>query len=72
MKEITAAEPHVFSPLADFGGWGIRRNREMLAFFLEGNTGVKLSTKKGKRYLIGTANPERLSSVIRAAVNCGF
>jgi hypothetical protein len=68
MKEIQAAEPHRFSPVADFGGWGIRRNREMLAFFLEGTTGVKVTTTKGKRYLIGTATPERLAGVIRAAL----
>jgi hypothetical protein len=67
MEEIQTAESHHFSPLADFRGWGIRRNREMLAFFLEGTTGVKVTTTKGKRYLIGTATPERLASVIRAA-----
>ena len=68
MGEIQTAESHRFSPLADFGGWGIRRNREMLAFFLEGNTGVKITTTKGKRYLIGSATAERLASVIRAAL----
>jgi hypothetical protein len=68
ITEIRTAESLRFSPLADFGGWGIRRNREMLAFFLEGDTGVKLTTRKGKRYLIGSARPERLVSVIRAAL----
>jgi hypothetical protein len=67
LQDITDAAVHTFSPLADFGGYGIRRNREMLAFFLQGNAGVKLTTVKGKKYLIGSEHPERLAAVIRGA-----
>ena len=50
LKDVVDAAPHDFSPLADFGGYGIRRNREMSAFFLQGDRGVKLTTAKGKKY----------------------
>jgi hypothetical protein len=67
LDEITEVTTHEFSPLADFGGYGIRRNREMSAFFLQGTTGVKLATTAGKKYLIGSDHPERLAAVLRAA-----
>ncbi len=53
-----------FSPLRDFGGYGIRFNKEMKAYFLKGNRGVKLTTTSGKKYLIGSDHAERLATVI--------
>jgi hypothetical protein len=67
--EIDEVKVHTFSPLADFGGYGIRRNRRMLAFFLQGEQGVRLITRQGKQYLLGSDRPQRLAAVIRAAVN---
>lgn len=67
--EIAEVNVHTFSPLADFGGYGIRRNREMLAFFLKGEQGVRLVTQQGKQYLVGSDRPQRLAAVIRAALN---
>ena len=63
---IAQAEVHEFSPLQDFGGYGIRFNREMKAFFFHGNRGVKISTATGKHYLIGSDTPEQLAVVIQA------
>ena len=64
MTEIAEVGTHRFSPLKDFGGYGIRFNREMSAYFLRGTRGVKITTVKGKKYLIGTDNAERLAAVI--------
>jgi len=64
MAEITGVETHDFSPLKDFGGYGIRANREMSGYFLAGTRGVKLTTAGGKKYLIGSDNPDRLAAVI--------
>ncbi len=66
--DITEAEVHSFSPLRDFGGWGIRGNREMKAYFFSGHHGVKLQTRQGKQYLIGSDHPERLAAVIGATL----
>ena len=66
LQDITAIELHDFSPLKDFGGYGIRFNSEMKAYFQRGTRGVKLTTSSGKKYLIGSDHPEHLFAVIRA------
>jgi hypothetical protein len=65
--EIAEVTVHAFSPLADFGGWGLRWNREMRAFFLRGDRGVKLRANDGRQFLIGSDHPERLAAAIGAA-----
>jgi len=64
LADIDAVEKHEFAPLRDFGGYGIRFNREMQAYYLRGNRGVKITTANGKKYLIGSDNTERLAAVI--------
>jgi hypothetical protein len=66
--EIENIELAEFSPIADFGGYGIRFNREMQAYFMRGNRGIKLTTTKGKRYIVGSDNPEELYAVAKAVV----
>jgi len=70
-QEITTIELHDFSPLKDFGGYGIRFNREMKAYFQRGTRGVKLTMNDGKRYLIGSDHPEHLSAVVKAVTETG-
>jgi len=65
--DITAVELHNFAPLHDFGGYGIRFNSEMQAYFLKGDRGVLLSAAGGKKYLFGSDHPEQLAAVIDAA-----
>lgn len=65
-SDIAGVEIHSFAPLRDFGGYGIRFNREMRAFYLNGTRGVKLTTTAGKKYLLGSNHPERLATVISA------
>lgn len=65
--EITAVELHSFSPLHDFGGYGIRYNSGVQAYFLRGDRGVLLSAAGGKRFLLGSDHPEQLAAVIDAA-----
>jgi len=65
--QITAVELHNFSPLHDFGGYGIRFNSEMQAYFLKGDRGVLMSAAGGKQYLLGSDDPEQLAAVIDAA-----
>jgi hypothetical protein len=67
--EITGAAMHQFKPLKDFGGYGIRFNREMNAYFLRGTTGVKITGTGGKPNLIGSDTPERLAAVIEAVIS---
>ncbi len=62
--DIAGVEVHAFSPLQDFGGYGIRFNREMRAYYLQGDRGVKITVRDGKKYLIGSDHPEHLAAVI--------
>ncbi len=66
IAEIASIEAVEFSPLKDFGGYGIRFNREMKAYYLRGNRGVKLAVANGKKYLLGSDEPETLAEVIQA------
>ena len=63
-RDIEEISVHTFAPLHDFGGYGIRINREMKAYYFRGNRGVKITTKQGKKYLIGSDTPERLAAAI--------
>jgi hypothetical protein len=67
MADIAAVEVHAFSPLRDFGGYGIRFNREMQAYYLQGDRGVKITAVDGRKYLIGSDRPEHLAAVIASA-----
>jgi hypothetical protein len=64
--DIVSANLHNFSPLKDFGGYGIRFNKEMKAYYLRGNRGVKIKSRFNKSYLIGSDHPERLTVIINA------
>jgi hypothetical protein len=67
LEHVAAAGVHAFSPVGDFGGWGIRRRRGITAFILEGNVGVLVQTRADRKYLIGTDRPERLAAVLETA-----
>ena len=63
--DINGLEIHEFQPLKDFGGYGIRVNREMWAYYLRGNRGVKITRTRGKTVLIGSDQPETLFTVLQ-------
>jgi len=65
--EIVSAEVVEFSPLRDFGGWGIRLNAEgTWGFFYRGNKGVLIRRSNGRKVLLGSDDPARLLAVILA------
>lgn len=65
-KDIVEASVYGFEPLRDFGGYGIRFNGTMQAYYLQGDAGVKIVTRNGKSYLIGSNLPAHLAAVINA------
>jgi hypothetical protein len=65
IADITGVEIHEFAPLKDFGGYGIRANRDMWAYYLRGNRGVKITRTEGKAILIGSDHPEALLAVLQ-------
>ena len=61
---IQKAEASIYSPLKDYGGWGIRYGSKGKAYNVSGNKGVLLTLKDGKNVLIGSKNHEVLCSAI--------
>ncbi len=64
LDDVVSSEVVDFSPIKDFGGYGIRFNREMQAYYLQGSRGVKLTLRSGKKYLIGSTEAPLLAGVI--------
>lgn len=66
--EIVLAEPRVYAPIREYGGWGIRYGRDGMAYNAHGNRGVQLVLRSGKRLLIGSQHPELLAQAIRRGI----
>jgi hypothetical protein len=67
--DITGAQTQDFAPLKDFGGYGIRYNGKVTAYYFRGSRGVKVTTNSGKQYLIGSDRAGDLLAVIKAVMN---
>ena len=64
--DIASFEAVTYSPLADYGGWGIKWGRGGLALNARGNRGVQLTLRNGRRVLVGSQRPEELAEALRA------
>ncbi len=47
-----------YSPIREYGGWGIRWGLQGWAYSLRGSYGIQIVKKDGKRILVGTRQPE--------------
>jgi hypothetical protein len=65
LADIERAEAVTYSPLLDYGGWGIRMGRKGWAYNVSGNRGVRIEYGNGKRFLIGSQRAEELARVIQ-------
>lgn len=66
LAEIERAVAETYSPLREFGGWGIRGLGKNRALNMQGNRGVRLTLKNGDRMLIGSARAEDLAMAINS------
>jgi hypothetical protein len=68
-SEISDANIRKYSPLAEYGGWGVKgfsgKNR---AYNISGNIGLQLTLKNGYKILIGTNNQEKLRMYLQYIV----
>lgn len=53
-----------YKPMLEYGGWGIRFGKNGRAYNANGNKGVQLVLKNGKRLLIGSQMPDELVEAI--------
>ena len=69
LREIISCAPVTFSPIRDFGGWGIRRGGgNTFCYTTQGKIGVKVMTKR-KQYVISTKNPEKVCEIVGNLTN---
>lgn len=66
LSSVASAEERTYSPMSEFGGYGIRVSRAGRAYNAYGNLGVQLVLDDGSRILIGTQRPQELIGALRA------
>ena len=54
--EIESYLAVTYSPILDYGGWGIRYGFKKKAYNVKGNHGVRINLKTGKHILFGSQN----------------
>lgn len=54
-----------YSPISEYGGWGIRGFGNNKAFNVKGNMGLRILFKDGTKRLIGTQKSEELQKIIK-------
>ena len=64
IQEVRSCRAVTYSPIRDYGGWGIRRGVWGRAYNVSGNRGVELELTNGESLLVGSQRPEELASAI--------
>ena len=65
-RDIESYEARSYSPLREYGGWGIRWSPSKgWAFNISGNSGVQFSLSRGRNLLIGSQRADELEAAIR-------
>lgn len=65
-EEIDQIQVRKYSPIMEYGGWGIRIGLMGKAYNVKGDKGIQIVKKNGKRLLIGTQRPEEAASQLAA------
>jgi len=67
ISEVRKAEATKYSPLLDYGGYGVRLGFRGWAFNVRGDEGVFVETNDGSRLMIGSQRPRELEAAIERA-----
>ena len=65
LSDVVSVEAVTYSPLRQYGGWGIRFGLGGRAYNVSGNRGVRLTRRSGRRLLIGSQRPDELAAAVR-------
>lgn len=63
-SDIENSEIRKYSPLGEYGGWGIRFRRGSIAYNVSGNKGLELLLTNGKTVMIGTQKAVKLKAAL--------
>jgi hypothetical protein len=66
-ESIESAQVRTYSPLMEYGGWGIKYgfNGQGKVFNVAGDQGLQLVFKSGEKLLIGTQKPTEIQDFLR-------
>lgn len=65
-EDIKSAEVKKYSPLKEFGGWGLRFGfKGGIAYSVQGNMGLRLELISGKKIVIGCHDAEGLKAYLK-------
>ena len=67
VSQVRKAEATKYSPLLDYGGYGVRLGFRGWAFNVSGDEGVLVETSDGSRLMIGSQRPKELEAAIERA-----
>ena len=69
-KEISKVYCRTYSPIREYGGWGIRYGffGKGIAYNISGNQGLQLELNNQKKVLIGTQNPQTITQVLQPII----
>jgi len=70
-QDILSHKAEEYSPLAEYGGWGIKGVASNRAYNVSGRRGVRILLKDGKMIMIGSQKAEELDMVIQNLVRTG-
>ena len=68
-EDLTEYSAREYSPLWEYGGWGIKCGKSGKAYNVKGNHGLQLVFTNGKRLLIGSQKPDELEHAMRSLIN---
>lgn len=63
--KVKQCEVRTYSPIREYGGWGIRVRCKGKAYNVSGNRGVQIELLNGRRLLIGSQRAEELLRAIQ-------
>lgn len=70
--DIKKAYVRKYSPLKEFGGWGVRFGNKGNALNMSGNQGLQLEFADRKNLLIGTQRPDEIKDVLHKVFVTGL
>lgn len=62
--EVKSIEVISYSPITDYGGWGIKGNRSTKAYSILGDQGLLIDVGQKKKIMIGTQKASELNSFL--------
>ena len=65
MDEIESFKAMVYSPLKEYGGWGIKYGFKGKAYNVSGNKGVKVFLKNGNNIMFGSQKYKELEKALK-------